>query len=272
MVDVPIGPHRPHAVTELLPGVGVTQPRQGRAAARAPAPPRPALSDHAEVYSALVLGTRDYLRKNGFTEAVIGLSGGIDSSLVATIAVDALGAERVHGLSMPSRYSSEGSRHDAGRAGRSASASISQVVPIEAAHVAFAVHAGPGARAASPRPDRREPAVAPPRRAAHGRLERQGVDRADHGQQERDGHRVLHALRRLRRWVRGDQGRAEDARVRPVPLPQRPGGLEGLPGPIPDSVLDKPPSAELRPEQRDDQSSRPTRSSTRCSRPTWSAT
>ena len=55
--------------------------------------PDPRLSDHAEVYAALVLGTRDYLRKNGFSEAVIGLSGGIDSSLVATIAVDALGAD-----------------------------------------------------------------------------------------------------------------------------------------------------------------------------------
>jgi len=70
-------------------------------------------SDEAEVYGALVLGTRDYLRKNGFTDAVIGLSGGIDSSLVAAVAVDALGAAHVHGLSMPSRYSSEGSRSDA---------------------------------------------------------------------------------------------------------------------------------------------------------------
>ena len=57
-----------------------------------------------------MLGTRDYLGKNGFSDAVIGLSGGIDSSLVATIAVDALGPDHVHGMSMPSRYSSEGSR------------------------------------------------------------------------------------------------------------------------------------------------------------------
>ena len=71
------------------------------------------LGPEAEVYQALVLGTRDYLAKNGFSDAVIGLSGGIDSSLVATVAVDALGPEHVHGLSMPSRYSSEGSRTDA---------------------------------------------------------------------------------------------------------------------------------------------------------------
>ena len=66
-----------------------------------------------EVYEALVLGTRDYVEKNGFSDVVIGLSGGIDSTLVAVIAVDALGADRVHGVSMPSRYSSDHSRSDA---------------------------------------------------------------------------------------------------------------------------------------------------------------
>ncbi len=67
----------------------------------------------AEVYDALVLGTRDYVLKNGFKKVVIGLSGGIDSSLVATIATDALGAANVIGVSMPSRYSSPGSISDA---------------------------------------------------------------------------------------------------------------------------------------------------------------
>jgi NAD+ synthase (glutamine-hydrolysing) len=67
----------------------------------------------AEVYAALVLGTRDYVRKNGFRKALIGLSGGIDSSIVATIAADALGPENVVGVSMPSRYSSLGSKDDA---------------------------------------------------------------------------------------------------------------------------------------------------------------
>jgi NAD+ synthase (glutamine-hydrolysing) len=66
-----------------------------------------------EVYSALVLGTRDYVRKNGFEKVLVGLSGGIDSSMVAVIAADALGVENVTGVSMPSRYSSEGSRTDA---------------------------------------------------------------------------------------------------------------------------------------------------------------
>ncbi|MEY2763384.1 MAG: hypothetical protein RLZZ43_1199 [Actinomycetota bacterium] len=73
----------------------------------------PVLSDRAQIYGALVVGTRDYVRKNGFTDVVIGLSGGIDSALVAAVAVDALGAKHVHGVSMPSRYSSEGSRSDA---------------------------------------------------------------------------------------------------------------------------------------------------------------
>lgn len=73
----------------------------------------PMLDPDREIYDALVLGTRDYIDKNGFSQAVVGLSGGIDSSLVATIAVDALGPERVAGVLMPSRFSSEGSLVDA---------------------------------------------------------------------------------------------------------------------------------------------------------------
>jgi len=72
------------------------------------------LEPEAEVYAALVLGTRDYVEKNGFEHVVLGLSGGIDSSLVALVAVDALGAERVTCVTMPSRFSSEGTRGDAG--------------------------------------------------------------------------------------------------------------------------------------------------------------
>ncbi|QNI38159.1 NAD+ synthase [Edaphobacter albus] len=67
----------------------------------------------AEVWQALVLGTRDYIRKCGFSKALIGLSGGIDSALVAAIAVEALGAENVVGIGMPSEYSSLGSIEDA---------------------------------------------------------------------------------------------------------------------------------------------------------------
>jgi NAD+ synthase (glutamine-hydrolysing) len=73
----------------------------------------PRLADEAEVYGALVLGLRDYARKNGFRSVVLGLSGGIDSALTAAIACDALGAGNVYGVSMPSSYSSEHSRSDA---------------------------------------------------------------------------------------------------------------------------------------------------------------
>jgi NAD+ synthase (glutamine-hydrolysing) len=71
------------------------------------------LGDLGEVYGALVLGVRDYVRKNGFRSVILGLSGGIDSALVATIAADAIGAENVHAVLMPSRWSSDHSITDA---------------------------------------------------------------------------------------------------------------------------------------------------------------
>lgn len=70
-------------------------------------------SEEEEVYNALLLGTNDYVRKNGFQGVVIGMSGGVDSALVTTIAVDALGKENVNGLFMPSKYTSNESREDA---------------------------------------------------------------------------------------------------------------------------------------------------------------
>ena len=71
------------------------------------------LQREEKIYNALVLGVKDYFTKTGHTEAVLGLSGGIDSSLTACIAVDALGSENVHAVSMPSKYSSEHSKDDA---------------------------------------------------------------------------------------------------------------------------------------------------------------
>jgi NAD+ synthase (glutamine-hydrolysing) len=87
----------------------------GGALSPAGAPRAPELDRVGEVYEALVLGTRDYLRKNGFTKAVLGLSGGIDSSLVAAVAVEALGRENVIGVTMPSQFTSAETRSDAGR-------------------------------------------------------------------------------------------------------------------------------------------------------------
>jgi NAD+ synthase (glutamine-hydrolysing) len=80
-----------------------------------PAGAAAALSSVEEVWLALVVGTRDYVRKNGFRHVVVGLSGGVDSSLVASVAVEALGADAVTGVTMPSPYSSRGTRRDARR-------------------------------------------------------------------------------------------------------------------------------------------------------------
>ncbi len=90
----------------------------------------------AEVYGALVLGTRDYVRKNGFTRVVLGLSGGVDSSLTAAIAAAAIGPENVAGVAMPSRYSSPHSLHDA--AGLAENLGLDyRVIPIDETYQAF---------------------------------------------------------------------------------------------------------------------------------------
>ncbi len=89
---------------------------EARADVLPPPPPRDApelLEGPAEIWAGLLLGIRDYVTKNGFTDVVLGLSGGIDSALTAALAVDALGAERVHGVAMPARYSSPESLADA---------------------------------------------------------------------------------------------------------------------------------------------------------------
>ncbi|MFC8866100.1 NAD+ synthase [Streptomyces sp. NPDC057148] len=88
------------------------------------------LDDDEEVYSALVVGLRAYVAKNGFRSVLVGLSGGIDSALVAAIACDAVGAENVHGVSMPSKYSSEHSRDDAAELARRTGLHF-RTVPIE---------------------------------------------------------------------------------------------------------------------------------------------
>jgi NAD+ synthase (glutamine-hydrolysing) len=89
-----------------------------------------------EMYRALVLGTRDYVVKNGFSHVVLGLSGGIDSSLVAVVAADALGPERVHGVAMPSRFSSEASHDDAADLAQRLGIDL-RTIAIEPAHAAL---------------------------------------------------------------------------------------------------------------------------------------
>ncbi|GAA4808943.1 NAD+ synthase [Marinicella pacifica] len=87
----------------------------------------------SDLYAALVLSIRDYCRKNGFREVVLGLSGGIDSALVATLAADALGPEKVHALLLPSKYSSDHSVDDARQLAKNLGIQY-DIVPIKAVH------------------------------------------------------------------------------------------------------------------------------------------
>lgn len=96
------------------------------------------LDDDEEVYSALVVGLRAYAAKNGFSSVLIGLSGGIDSALVAAIACDALGAQNVYGVSMPSKYSSDHSKGDAAELARRTGLNF-RTVPIEPMFDAYMV-------------------------------------------------------------------------------------------------------------------------------------
>jgi len=126
----PRGRRRAPALPEVL--VSAAQPTAP------PQEPRvePVLEPVREVYEALVVGTRDYVTKNGFADVLIGLSGGIDSSLVAAIAADALGADHVVGVLMPSRFSSAGSISDAEALAEQLGIRT-LTVPIEPAHAAF---------------------------------------------------------------------------------------------------------------------------------------
>ena len=208
-----------------------------------------ALSEEAEVYGALVLGTRDYVRKNGFTDAVIGLSGGIDSSLVAVVAVDALGAANVHGVSMPSRYSSEGSRSDAAALAEALGIEL-LTVPIEPAHAVL-----------------RELLAAP--------LRRDLVGLPDENLQSRIRGVLLMALSNAEGWIVLTTGNKSElatgystlygdsaggfAVIKDVPktlvyrLCRYRNTLAGTEL-VPEAVLTKAPSAELRPDQRDEDS------------------
>ncbi|MBV8463990.1 MAG: NAD+ synthase [Acidimicrobiales bacterium] len=207
------------------------------------------LSECAEVYEALVLGTRDYVGKNGFTDVVVGLSGGIDSSLVVTVAVDALGPEHVHGVAMPSRYSSEGSIDDARLLGDNLGIDLA-AVPIEPVHGAFASSLAPLLGA--------DPA---------------GL--TDENLQSRIRGVLLMALSNARGWLVLTTGNKSEmatgystlygdsaggfAVIKDVPktlvyeLCRYRNARAGRPL-IPDAVLVKAPSAELRPEQRDEDS------------------
>jgi NAD+ synthase (glutamine-hydrolysing) len=132
-----------------MPGKPPRLPRRNEVVRLTPAPKKPrarpkpppsrtrrAMDPIEEVYSALLLGTRDYCRKNGFASCVVGLSGGIDSSLTAVVAADAVGPENVLGVAMPSRYSSDESLEDAKELATNLGIDFI-VVPINDPHEAF---------------------------------------------------------------------------------------------------------------------------------------
>lgn len=135
-LDLPLGPDRA-ASNSIARSVISTEPKPQYVPS--PSSITPALDDMAEIYHAIVSGLRDYVTKNGFSSCILGLSGGIDSALVAALAVDALGPTGVVGVAMPSKYSSGHSVEDAadlaGRTGLDY-----RVVPIEPYVSAF--HAG----------------------------------------------------------------------------------------------------------------------------------
>ncbi len=209
----------------------------------------PGLDELGEQYEALVLATRDYVGKNGFTDVGIGLSGGIDSSLVAAIAVDALGADHVHGVLMPSRYSSDHSVTDAealcGNLGID-----HRVIPVEPGHRAFLDMLAPSFGGLDP-------------------------DLAEENVQSRIRGTLLMALSNKFGWLILTTGNKSESAVGYSTLYGDTAGayavikdlwklqvyafarhrnLRAGRDLIPENVLVKPPSAELRPDQRDDQS------------------
>ena len=211
------------------------------------------LEEGAELYGALVVATRDYVRKSGFSDVCLGLSGGVDSALVATIAADALGPEHVHVVLMPSRYSSDHSITDA-LALASAQGLDAITMPIEDVHQAFV-----GTLASTP--------------------EGGPLGLTDENLQSRIRGVLLMARANANGWLVLTTGNKSESAVGYTTLygdtagafsvirdvyktrvyelcRWRNAGESGSDGRpvIPEGILSKPPSAELRPDQRDDQS------------------
>ena len=142
-VDLPSRRHIPPP-QHRHPVVAVT--REGASASgreRLAAPVAPPMDHDAQRWAALVLATRDYVHKSGFSDVCVGLSGGVDSSLTAAVAVDALGADHVHGVLMPSRNSSEHSVTDAEKLAANLGIDA-RIVGIEPGHAAMAEMLEPG--------------------------------------------------------------------------------------------------------------------------------
>jgi NAD+ synthase (glutamine-hydrolysing) len=273
--------HRPAARrserrAQVLPGIPA--PSAPPAGGRAPAPrtAEPLVPVEAEVYAALELGLRDYVLKNGFGHVVLGVSGGIDSALVATLAVDALGPERVTAAVMPSPYSSSETQADA--------RALAERLGIEA------------------RVLRIEEVMEAYERTLQGEFEGRPADLTEENLQARTRGNLLMALSNKFGWLvlttgnksemsvgyttlygdlaggfavikdvpktlvytlcewRNSAAGADPSPVSAQPAPSSPAGDDGAAArrrpasPIPASIIERPPSAELRHGQRDSDS------------------
>ncbi|MEO1055534.1 MAG: NAD+ synthase [Actinomycetota bacterium] len=260
IVDVPVPPvyrkrlldPRGRITEPLLPAVHVSLVSLATDATAAGTIAEPLDADR-ELYDALVLGTRDYCAKNGFDDVVIGLSGGIDSTLVACIAVDALGPEHVHGVSMPSRYSSDHSKSDAEALATNLGVDY-RTISIEPAFTAYLDMLAPSFVG-------REPGLTLENVQSRcrgqtlmalsnefgwmvlttGNKSEMAVGYFTIYGDSVGGYAVIKDVLKLRVYDLCRYVNAEAVRR---------GGV----APIPESVITKPPSAELRPDQRDDQS------------------
>ncbi len=167
-----------------------------------------------DVYRALMLGLRDYVEKNRFPGVILGLSGGIDSALSAAIAADALGAERVRAVMLPSPYTSRDSLEDAASCARLLGIRY-DTVPITPRHAGVRYGAGTAVRRHPARHHRREHPGPHARPDADGAIEQIRPDGADHRQQERNVGRLRDAVRRHVRRLLGAEGRLQDPGLRP---------------------------------------------------------
>ena len=181
------------------------------------------LGPQAEIYAALRTGLRDYVEKNGFERVVIALSGGIDSALVALIAVDALGADRVTCVSMPSPYSSEGTRADARAIAENLGVDFREI-GIDAGDGGLRRAAARGVRGARARRGRGEHPGAHPRQRRDGAVQQVRLARARDRQQVRAVGGLRHAVRRHGRRLRGPEGRLQGPGLRAGPVAERAGG------------------------------------------------
>jgi NAD+ synthase (glutamine-hydrolysing) len=240
---------RGHLIPRVLTSVPVSGPASRPAPGDVVLPRARELAVAEEVYRALVVGTRDYVAKGGHSEVLVALSGGVDSALVATIAVDALGPERVHGVLLPSRYSTDHSIADA-LALATHLGIATATIPIEPAHAVFAAML-------------QSPDGTPP------------VGVTDENLQARIRGNLVMALSNTNGWLVLTTGNKSEMSVGYATLyGDMAGGyavVKDVPKTlvyelcrwrnevagtdlIPESILTKPPSAELRPDQRDDES------------------